>query len=1353
MFDFRLVMCDPNGARQGVINDVLDPTITFVDSSTATISFAVQREFTEIPNEAFVVGVEYTADDGGSWWAPRNDLFIVTQDNRDNVKVADTVKLSGVSYVSWLMGRALLQWTGSAVNGERLWLGPGKSAVSAGYIIAGMLAEAKNRGWGPSVSYDFNGNTDSLGTAWTADDKVKQSFQLLTPLTQALGSLAEQGLCDWWTEGMKLRLVRGGTGSNLVQEVTLGGEAFSAAPRRTSADEMFTHLTVVPEKARSWLYLTNSGADGRFGRLEATMTQSGVEDHVTAVRLAQPALVSGRTPLNEWTYTWTATSGTPVPFAEFNVGDNVTVLGRVSLPVPLRVVGLVLTRGSDGLVTVDAVVGSKLLTQQARRARRTDAATVGGTTNGAVGGSGVALPAGKPRPYPRPAAPAGLTVVSNVGYFAEDGTARSRVKVTWPAVVLAEGGGEITAALYEVWSRVPPALGSRATATDQTEVTLDLPAGVEHVLKVRAQTDAEVWGGFSAEMPVTPALPAVDLTPPTAPVLTGEMATISAAWDGLLTTGAPSSGFRHVVSEVASSSGGTYTQVGQSLARRGSSTWPADVGVTRWVRFVAVDRLGRRSNPSASVQVTVRGVVDQAINDAIDEALEAANRAQSTADGKVTISPNSPVLADGSGKPTGALWWRRNTPGAITGLWEWSGSAWTVRPFDESFVPQINIGSGTYGELDGVRLKADSVSARSILVSDYTNLVAGSDFEDAAKVPWDISGAAFTLSATAPRSGAQRLNIAAGASVRVARSLSNYDVQEGEEFYVELWARRDASFDGARASSKLSVRNKEDGSLVAAVSYALEDLPAANSWTKLSGVFTVPAGVTSVYFDLRGDHTAGLVSLDDITVRRRAAGELIVDGAVTTRALAADAVTAAKLDVGAVRGRHMAVGVDETGQRVEIVGTGVTVFDSDNTPTVRLGTAADDVLTISKKNTSGELVTVASIDEAGAASFNSIEVAGDVTFPSGRLVGAAGDLTYNGQFVDTPLLERAPVGVIWAASLGEDSGSGRMFVDNSTASALALGIGSVNLNPGRIYTIGFDRTIFASWVSGSSMSSLVLELWIGQGTQSVTSPNGVVSRFPLLEAADASGVMRLTPASTSGILRGLSGQNNVLARVVNPSNRPARFYTIDAPPSILLRDEGPDISAFDGGVIYTRASTGNVSPPVANVMKTAVFDATWSVLWGPSGSIRPAGSSLYDDGRMLQGGNSGARAGQVGFPALGLSGKSITGVWLRLRNRHTSSNSGATVDIGTHGNASPPSGGSPNNVNTFTAGFAKGQERWVPVPQSLWSAIAAGTVRGFQIGGPNVNSGRSDYGIFDGHSTSNAAGSAIRPQLKVSYRG
>jgi len=76
-----------------------------------------------------------------------------------------------------------------------------------------------------------------------------------------LDAQAESGLCDWHTQGTTLSMLPAGSGldrSSGPGAVALGylGEQRRG---RTSFNGVFTHLTVVPEKSRYWVYLTNTG--------------------------------------------------------------------------------------------------------------------------------------------------------------------------------------------------------------------------------------------------------------------------------------------------------------------------------------------------------------------------------------------------------------------------------------------------------------------------------------------------------------------------------------------------------------------------------------------------------------------------------------------------------------------------------------------------------------------------------------------------------------------------------------------------------------------------------------------------------------------------------------------------------------------------------------------------------------------------------------------------------------------------------------------------------------------------------------------------------------------------------------
>lgn len=85
-------------------------------------------------------------------------------------------------------------------------------------------------------------------------------------------------------------------------------------------------------------------------------------------------------------------------------------------------------------------------------------------------------------------------------------------------------------------------------------------------------------------------------------------------------------------------------------------------------------------------------------------------------DGKTTTRWEASVPT--SATPGGAVGdtWHQYKDGKHVGTWRWDGSKWVASVFDPVMIPLLDIGTGTFGELDGARLKADSVQAGKVLV-------------------------------------------------------------------------------------------------------------------------------------------------------------------------------------------------------------------------------------------------------------------------------------------------------------------------------------------------------------------------------------------------------------------------------------------------------------------------------------------------------------------------------------------------------------------------------------------------------------------------------------------------------------
>lgn len=220
---------------------------------------------------------------------------------------------------------------------------------------------------------------------------------------------------------------------------------------------------------------------------------------------------------------------------------------------------------------------------------------------------------------------------------------------------------------------------------------------------------------------------------------------------------------------------------------------------------------------------------------------------------------------------------------------------------------KINAGAITAVKLDAGAVTVDKLAARSITVDkmaigDYTNVATGSDFENASIIPWDMSSQAFSISTTASRahSGTRSMSVNGAAPSGSAYLLTPVDVNEGERWYVELWASRSATWDGTGTNSKLRVGDQTDAHIYSLAYTPAAIGPANAAPVKLSGQFVVPAGATGLRISLRSDATAGFVWIDDIVIRRMTGAELIVNGAITADKIAANAVTAGSIAANAI---------------------------------------------------------------------------------------------------------------------------------------------------------------------------------------------------------------------------------------------------------------------------------------------------------------------------------------------------------------------------------------------------------------------------------------------------------------------
>lgn len=209
-----------------------------------------------------------------------------------------------------------------------------------------------------------------------------------------------------------------------------------------------------------------------------------------------------------------------------------------------------------------------------------------------------------------PQAPTGLSVTSFAAW--QSAEIVLAVQGGWDAVTLGDNGAPIGVASYEMWARpddgtTPSKLIGTSIGAALTVARPEFAVGDTWLVKVRAWSDNNVVGPFSTESSVTITAPVSEMVAPTAPSVSTLPGLALAAWDGNLATdpvtAAPAS-LAWVLVQI-SDDGSTWVSVKTLYVAGDIAVIAKPVGWSGYIQFIAVDRLGRESDPSTSVPVVV----------------------------------------------------------------------------------------------------------------------------------------------------------------------------------------------------------------------------------------------------------------------------------------------------------------------------------------------------------------------------------------------------------------------------------------------------------------------------------------------------------------------------------------------------------------------------------------------------------------------------------------------------------------------------------------------------------------------------------------------------------------------------
>jgi hypothetical protein len=266
-----------------------------------------------------------------------------------------------------------------------------------------------------------------------------------------------------------------------------------------------------------------------------------------------------------------------------------------------------------------------------------------------------------------------------------------------------------------------------------------------------------------------------------------------------------------------------------------------------------------------------------------------------------------------------------------------------------------------------------TVTAKKLVISDFTDYAQLPKFENA---DWDDhwtlvqTYGSVSLSANTGFLGNNALEFAASStSTAHVRAQTTIDVEPNKQYQVEMWARRSSNYapksGGTWGDSYLEAY---EGTTTTALTFTLDTLAGTTTtatnvdldpqqtnqtdFYKISGMIDVPDDVNQVTFKFTSPHSAGVLKLSSLKVISKLGGELVIDGSITNAKIA-DTIQSANYSAGSAGWKIDKTGDIElndatfrgtldvrsatSGQRMEIDGDQIKVYDSSNVVRVKIG--------------------------------------------------------------------------------------------------------------------------------------------------------------------------------------------------------------------------------------------------------------------------------------------------------------------------------------------------------------------------------------------------------------------------------
>lgn len=494
---------------------------------------------------------------------------------------------------------------------------PNHSFVDAtpGRIMIDLMDKAQTRGALTNVTLGFTATHDSNGDAWSSTWDI--SFDAGKKYTEVVQDLVDIGAAEVTTDGREILMynVDGlgtdkSTGANPLK--FLKGRDIKDSPRKSSTRELATAVLV---SADNNMYREKVSFPGvsQWGRREASWSQSGIGGGLMLEAAGGFWLQTMGRPVTEVTHgLYFEDPDSPKPIVDFNTGDwGLSDVGRGW--ESLRIKQWAMSIDNAGQVS-GSVVLNDLIEERQNKLRRWLERISNGS---AVTGSSEEKDDGK-----APAVPTSISLGSQ--YYLDGERARALLTVQWAHVTTnADGTALSDLEGYQVRWKYASDTAWRLVQNVEAGENVVLFSNINTGSNVNVQVAAfDRYGRFSGWSPSSNIATAADTEAPerpSAPVVTSNVGTLRATWDGLDHAGNAMAADLLGV-EVHVGPNGTFTPNASTQKDFLKASAPTSVTITGlsygteyWVRLVAVDTSGNKSAGSSETS-TSHAVLKPVVN-------------------------------------------------------------------------------------------------------------------------------------------------------------------------------------------------------------------------------------------------------------------------------------------------------------------------------------------------------------------------------------------------------------------------------------------------------------------------------------------------------------------------------------------------------------------------------------------------------------------------------------------------------------------------------------------------------------------------------------------------------------------